>query len=178
MSLSSYRAKRTFPSRTVTICLDAALSAEKDRLLRQRFAAGDKVPPALAKAFKDLDARMTESLLTIKVVGVPFAEYHKIQMAHPARKDVREPYNPLTFYPDVVYKTGLLVEGETETPLRDSPRGEWDELVAGFTSAEMIALTEAVDDVNGNRVNPDFLLTGSATIPGSSETSGSPATSE
>lgn len=178
MSLSSYRAKRTFPSRTVTICLDAALSAEKDRLMRQRFAAGDKIPPALAKAFKDLDARMADSLLTIKVVGVPFAEYHKIQMAHPARKNVNEMYNPLTFYPEAVYKTGFLVEGDEETPLRDSPRREWDELVSALTSAEMIALTEAVDDVNGNRVNPDFMRAGSAPIPSSFETSGSPATSE
>lgn len=171
MSLKSYREKRTFPSIVVTICLDAALSAEKDQIQRQIFAAGERKPPALVKAMRELDDRMLESCLKIRVVGVSFAEFQKIQLAHPGRKGQQEPYNPVTFYPDVVYKTSLLVEGDVESPLSDQARSDWDAIVADLTTAEMSALVDAVDEVNGRRVNPDFLLPGSTATPDSSEIS-------
>ena len=155
---------RTYPTEDVTICLDAALSAERDRL------TGERGPDA-AKRIKELEERMRDSLITIRVTGVPYAEYLKIQHTHPARSGRYEPFNKETFYPDFVYKTGYEVEADGSlSKLSENPRKVWDEIASGFTVAELVALMQAVDRVNETRAETGFLSRGSALTEPSSPT--------
>jgi hypothetical protein len=186
MSLADKISKRTFPTKDVVLCLDAALGAERDAALAElaearsrdsgRLASNTTAP--LVQKVNEIEDRLRDSLITIRVVGLPFAEYNKIMRAHPPRKGKQEAYNVETFFPDVVYKSGSLVEGDEVTKLTDSDRKEWDALVDLLTDKEFDVLVDAVLATNRTLQEVGFLGRGSATTTDSSETSASPETSE
>lgn len=165
--------KRTFPHRDVTLCLDAALAAERDALMA-RISSADRKSPADAKALSDIEERMRESIVTIRVCGVPYATYLKIQNAHPRREGRMEAFNPETFYSDFIYKTGFEVDGGEPKKLSEIPRREWDEFVENLTTAEIEALARVVEETNGQRVETAFLSLGSGSTEPSSQNSGQP----
>lgn len=193
MSIADKIAKRTFPTLEVPICLDAALSAEYDsavasvdRLSKaQRLAAeagsSRARNPELASARKTADevkARMRESTLVVRVVGVPFAEYNKIQRAHPGRKGHAEAFNPYTFFGDFLYKTATWREPDGEwEPISATAREQWDKLVDNLTDGEYEQLANAVHALNKRPQTAAFLVD-SASTRTSDETSESPETSE
>jgi len=167
MSLSSKLSKRTFPTQDVTICLDAALGTERDALI-----AKARRSPADAKALKKLEDEMRDSLVTIRVTGVPYVEFLKIQRSHPGRKGVDfTGFNTETFWGDFIYKTASVVEDDGSlSRLSEMPRKEWDEFSEGLTAADLDALAIAVDATNNKRVATDFLSRGSASTEPSSPT--------
>lgn len=169
MSLSSKRGKRSFPYTDITLCLDAALAAERDSLMRE--IAKSKVAPSVKKRLNEIENQMRDSLLTVRVTGVPYPEYMKIQRAHPKRNGIPEVFNPETFYSDFVYKTGYEVDGENLTKLSDQPRKDWDEIVGELTTGEMTVLANAVESNNGRPVETGFLSQGSASTEPSPQTS-------
>lgn len=164
--------KRTFPTRDVVLCLGAGMSAERElalaevaRLTREqddaREAGSSRMRnPQLAAARKkvaNLEDRMRDSMVTIRVTGLPYAEYNSIQFAHKPRKGHNEAYNPISFFPDVVYKSSFEVDGDEVTKLSDTPRSAWDALVEGMTDAEFTELANAVIAVNGIKAGTGFL---------------------
>lgn len=159
---------RTFPHRDVTICLDGAASADREMLL-----AKQRRTPAEAKQLKEIEARMKDSLLTIRVVGVSRAEYAKIQRAHPGTSPMQA-FNPDTFFYDFIYKTGFEVDGDEVTPLSSWNRSEWDAITADLTEGEWNDLAQAVHDMNVKRVETGFLSRGSVTTEPSTPTSEQP----
>lgn len=185
MSLSEKLAKRTFPTKDVQLCLDAALSAERDALMAELSAARKKsdarlssTSKGLTKQVAELEDQMRAATITIRITGMPFAEYNKIMRAHPPRSGRQEVFDPETFYPDVAYKAGSLVEGDQVTKLSESPRAEWDELMGVLTDGEFDALALAVNSVNRTLSGVGFLGRSSEQTDDSDETSGSPETSE
>ena len=156
---------RTYPHRDVTICLDAMLGMERDALLVKK-----RLSPSEVKQLKDLETRMQDSLLTVRVVGVPRAEYAKIQRAHPGVTPLQA-FNPDTFFYDFIYKTGSEVDGDEVSPLSEWKRSEWDEITEGLTEGEWNDLAQAVHDVNVKRVETGFLSRGSAATEPSSQNS-------
>lgn len=186
MSLADKISKRTFPTKDVVLCLDAALAAERDALVVELAQArkssegrlASSPVTALTKKINALEEQMRDSLVTIRVTGMPFAEYNKVMRAHPPRKGKQEAYNVETFFPDIVYKSGALVEGDQVTKLADSPRSEWDALVDVLTDKEFDVLVESVIATNRTLQEVGFLARGSATTDASSGTSDSPETSE
>lgn len=156
MSFSEKLGKRTFPTRDVTICLDAALGAERDALMSVRG-------PQAKKQLAELEERMRDSLVTIRVTGVPVGLYVKLQGMHPRRDGRAEVFNPETFYPDFVYRTASIVEGDELEKLSELPRAQWDEFAENLTTAELNALAQAVHDTNTEKVETGFLSRGSAT---------------
>lgn len=170
----SKKRTRTYPHRDVTICLDAELAAERDELMKR--VKGRK-SPADVKAVRELEDRMRDSLLTIRVTGVPRAEYAKIQRAHPGKSPLQA-FDPDTFFMDFIYKKGFEVDGDTVTPLSSWNRSEWDEIADGLTDAEFTALAEAVHETNVQRVETGFLFNGSALTEPSSQNSEQPEPGE
>lgn len=167
--MSKKNRTRTYPYKDVTICLDAALVSERDALM-VKVGKGRK-SPEVAKQIHDLEARMRESLLTVRVTGVPRAEYSKIQRAHPG-KTATQAFNPDTFFTDFVYKTGFEVDGDEVTRLSEWDRSEWDEIADGLTDVEFTELATAVHETNVQRVETGFLSRGSGQTEPSSQNSG------
>jgi len=163
---------RTFPHRDVTICLDGAASADREMLLSKQ-----RRTPAEAKQLKDIEERMKDSLLTIRVVGVSRAEYAKIQRAHPGATPMQA-FNPDTFFYDFIYKTGFEVAGDEVSKLSEWDRADWDAITEDLTEGEWNDLAQAVHDMNVERVETGFLSRGSATTEPSSQTSEQPEPGE
>lgn len=172
--MSKKNRTRTYPHRDVTICLDAGLAAERDALLQK--VKGRK-SPADVKAVRDLEDRMRDSLLTIRVTGVPRAEYAKIQRAHPGKTPMQS-FDPDTFFPDFIYKTGFEVDGDEVSKLSEWARSEWNEIADGLTDAEFTALATAVHETNVQRVETGFLSAGSGQTEPSTQTSEQPEPGE
>lgn len=167
----SKKRTRTYLHRDVTICLDAGLSLERDELLGKRG-------PQAKKQLLELEERMRDSLLTIRVVGVPRPEYVAIQRAHPP-KSALEAFNPDTFFTDFVYKTASEVEADGSlSKLSEWPRRDWDEIADGLTQGEFYALAKAIEETNVGRVDTRPLLRGSVSTEPSSPNSEQPASGE
>jgi hypothetical protein len=173
--MSKKNRTRTYPHKDVTICLDGAAAAERDALM-VKVGKGRR-SPEVAKQIRDLEDRLRESLLTIRVTGVPRAEYDKIQRAHPGKTAVQA-FNPDTFFTDFVYKTGFEVDGDEITRLSEWDRHEWDEIADGLTDAEFTAVATAVHEMNVQRVETGFLSRGSVQTEPSSQNSEQPESGE
>jgi hypothetical protein len=172
--MSKKNRTRTYPHRDVTICLDAGLAAERDALM---VRVKGRKSPADAKAVKELEDRMRDSLLTIRVTGVPRLEYAKVQRAHPSKNPLQS-FDPDTFFMDFIYKTGFEVDGDEVTRLSEWNRSEWDEIADGLTDAEFTALATAVHETNVERVETGFLSVSSAQTGHSTQTSEQPEPGE
>lgn len=166
----SKKIKRTYPHKDVTLCLDAGLAAERDALMKQRG-------PQAKKHLAELEARMRDSLITIRVCGVSRAEYRKIQQAHPS-KTATQAFDPDTFFLDFIYKTGYEVDGDEVTKLSTWDRADWDEIADGLTEGEWSDLAVAVHETNATKVETGFLSRGSVSTEPSVPNSEPPATGE
>jgi len=155
--------KRTYGYRDIQICLDAALGAERDSLM-----AKARRSPAEAKRIAEIEQEMRESIITIRVVGVPRMEYGKLQKPH---IDATGKLDVERFFSDFIYKTGFEIEDGELSPLSDWKRREWDELSEGLTDAEYTALANAVIVLNQTRTDTGFLSLGSDAMEPSSPTS-------
>ena len=166
--------KRTYGHRDITICLDAELGSERDALIANKRKSPDE-----AKRLKQIEEEMRESLLTIRVVGVPRAQYAKIQGAHPGKPGTMQAFNPDTFFSDFIYKTGFEVEDDGNlSKLSEWNRSEWDEIADGLTDGEYTDLASAVFDLNKTRPDTGFLSRGSASTEPSSPISEQPEPGE
>lgn len=167
---------RTYPHRDVTICLDGERGGERDDLLGKKREGG-RLTPDEAKRLKQLEAEMRDSLLTVRIPGVPRSEYLKIQRAHPAKNPIQA-FDPDTFFYDFAYKKGFEVDGEEVTPLSEWKRAEWDDITEGLTEGEWNDLAQAVHDMNVKRLDTGFLSRGSGATEPSSPSSEQPEPGE
>lgn len=186
MSLSDKLQHRTFPTKDVTLCLDAALSAERDAAMAELVEARSQDSGRLAgnaarpiqKRIDEIESRMRDSLVTLRITGLPFAEYNKCVHANPPRKGRQETFNPTTFFLYVARKSSEYIdEAGAAHPITGE---EWDQIEAGLTDGEHDNLANAVIEVNRTQglQGVGFLGRASATTQGSSETSASPEPSE
>jgi hypothetical protein len=183
MSLSDKLQHRTFPTKDVTLCLDAALSAERDAAMAElakqqqdsRLASGKG---AIQKRITEIESRMRDSLVTLRITGLPFAEYNKAVHANPPRKGRQETFNPTTFFLYVARKSTQYIDEAGEA--HDITGEEWDRIESGLTDGEHDNLATAVIEVNRTQglQGVGFLGRASEKITGSPETSGSPELSE
>lgn len=172
LSLSEKLSKRTLPTQDVTLCLDGALTAERDALLsriaelekkRQKDAeaGSDRARnPELAKALKavaDIEERMRESQVTLRISGLPFVEYNTIMRAHPPKKGAQSPFNAETFFLAAAKVSAQYVgdDGELEAISDD----DWSVLEQSLTDGEHDLLANAVLFVNRTyaQASPAFL---------------------
>jgi hypothetical protein len=185
MSLSDKLQHRTFPTKDVVLCLDAALSAERDAAMAELVKANDPATRRLAgnggrevqKRIDAIEDRMRESLVTLRITGLPFAEYNKCVHANPPRKGKQETFNPVTFFLYVARKSATYVEGDEALPISDE---DWAALEGALTDGEHDNLANAVIEVNRTQglQGVGFLGRASATTTDSSETSAQPEPSE
>lgn len=186
MSLSDKLAHRTFPTKDVTLCLDAALSSERDAAMAELVKARQTDSGRLAsntagriqKQINEIEARMRDSLVTLRIVGLPFAEYNKCVHANPPRKGKQESFNPTTFFLYVARKSAKYID-ENGDP-QDISSEDWEALEASLTDGEHDNLANAVIEVNRTQglQGVGFLGRASATTRDSSEISEPPAPSE
>lgn len=178
MSLSDKLQHRTFPTKDVTLCLDAALSAERDAAMAELVKAREDDAKRLAgnaarpiqKRIDDIEERMRDSLVTLRVTGLPFAEYNKCVHANPPRKGKQEAFNPTTFFLYVARKSAKYID---DSGAHDISPEEWEQIEAGLTDGEHDTLANAVIEVNRTQglQGVGFLGRASGTTPDSSETS-------
>ena len=163
--MSKKNRKRTYGFRDVTLCTDAALGAERDALI-----AKNRRSPVEAKRLADLEKEMRESLITIRVSGVPRMDYSKLQRPFISANGELDFDR---FFTDFIFKTGFEVEADgTVTKLSDGwSRSEWDEFSEGLTDAEYSDLANAVAAMNKTRMETGFLSRGSTATEPSSPTS-------
>jgi len=184
MSLSDRIKKlesRVFPEAQFSFCLNPGLSSERERLLQElaRERSSNRRSTNASQVLKkigEIEARIREAIVTIRVVGLPFEEYNAIQAKHPPRKNKAEAYNPVTFFGDVTYRTGVYVEdGEEPVSVQSAvSRAEWDKLVKQMTNAEYTDMANAVIRANNENDVPGFLLPVSGTTRDSDVISASP----
>jgi hypothetical protein len=186
MSLSDKLQHRTFPTKDVTLCLDAALSAERDAAMAELVKAKDADSGRLAgngtgaiqKRITEIESRMRDSLVTLRITGLPFADYNKAVHANPPRKGRQETFNPTTFFLYVARKSTQYIDEAGAA--HDITGEEWDRIESGLTDGEHDNLATAVIEVNRTQglQGVGFLGRASEKITGSLETSGSPELSE
>jgi len=194
-ALSDKLAAKKFPSKDVTICLDADLSNERaraveavasaERVLRAaRKAAEDgggdtrlganPVRPAektLANAeaaLRDVEDRMRPVSATIRFTAVPFGEWNKFIIQNPPRKGKEEMFNPSTFWLHAARRTGKYIteSGDVE----DISKEEWDDIEASLTDAEHDQIATALYTINkADSRGVNFLSSNSEKTPISSE---------
>lgn len=177
-SLDDKLAAKKFPHRDVHLCIDGELATERERTARDLSAAVARKTDRLAnpdvarlrKELADLDQRVKESSITIRIYGVSFGEYNAIRNANPPRKGHQEAFNPITFFVNVARKTGKYVDDDGE---HDIAKDQWDKIEAALTDAEHDKIATAVVAVNrtDNLKGIDFLGNGSDATTDSSETS-------
>lgn len=180
MSLTDKILNRTFPQKDVTLCLDAGLAVEREQIVTElaKARADTRLAGNTAKVQKliaDIESRMTESLVTLRITGLPFAEYNKALQANPPRKGRNEDFNASTFFLYVARRSAKLVEGDT---LSDISAEEWDALESALTDGEHDAIASAVIEVNRTKTGNAFLGRVSGVNRSSSETSEPQETSE
>lgn len=166
-------AVETFPFKDVTVCLNRALAAERDRLMGELAAVQSenrmrKDTKALREQIDAVTARMQDSLVTVRITGVPYAEYQRWLNANPPRKGKQELFNVDTFFTYAAKRSASIVDGEVVEQITPE---EWDLLDEKLINSDFNAIAAAVLEVNNQGV-PGFLLTASA------RTAASPVTSE
>lgn len=196
-ALSDKLAAKRFPSKDITICLDAELSAERERAadavakaervlnLARKHAedgtgdgrlAGNPVKAAekqLAEAEAEVqrvEERIRPVAVTLRFTAVPFGEWNKFIVQNPPRKGKEEMFNPTTFWLFVARRTGKYV---TESGgVEDISKEEWDELEQSLTDAEHDRLASTLYGLNkAESRGVDFLSSNSGKTTGSSEIS-------
>lgn len=193
-ALSDKLAAKKFPSKDVTVCLDAELSAERERANREVVAAegglraavraaeegtsdgrlsanpvkaAEKKLAAAQAAVQQVEDRMRPVSVTIRFTAVPFGEWNKFIIQNPPRKGKDEMFNPSTFWMHAARRTGkyLTETGEVE----DISKEEWDELEGSLTDAEHDRIAQTLYTLNkADTRGVDFLFSSSEKIPTSS----------
>lgn len=186
MSLDDKLKNASLPYRDVRLCINGELASERERLeaeiLAKRARRGDRLSgdgavAALRKQLDDVEARIREETITIRLTSVGFRKYNEYRHANPPAKGQQGVFNPATFFLYVARRSGEYVEGDTVSPINPA---QWDQIEAGLTDAEHEKLAAAVVAVNRDDSlrGIDFLESGSGETRTSSETSDSPETLE
>ena len=172
-ALSDKLAAKKFPSKDVTICLDAGLSAEREsaseelvaaerglraaartveegvgdtRLAANPVKAAEKKVAAAETGVQHVEDRMRPVSVTIRFTAVPFGEWNKFIIQNPPRKGKDEVFNPSTFWLHAARRTGKYVTDSGE--VEDISKEEWDELEASLTDAEHDRLAATLYSIN------------------------------
>lgn len=185
-SLTDRLNNRKFPTKDITLCLDGELSQQRDSALAEFAQAKQRASERLtgggtAEIQKRIDAiedQMRDSLVTIRITGLPFAEYNKCIQACPPRRGKQEMFNASTFFLHTARRSSQYLDGDgTPQPITSE---EWDQIEAALTDGEHDQIASAVIDVNRTQglTGVGFLGRASATTPDSSETSASPEPTE
>lgn len=185
-SLTDRLNNRKFPTKDITLCLDGELTQQRDTALAELAQAKQRASERLtgggtAEIQKRIDAiedQMRESLITIRITGLPFTEYNKCIQACPPRKGKQEVFNASTFFLYTARRSSHYIDGEgNPQPITSE---EWDQIEAALTDGEHDLIASAVIDVNRTQgmTGVGFLGHASATTPASSETSELPAPTE
>lgn len=154
--------------RVHTLCLDAGIQAEHDRLTAGLQAAADRdareaslAHPAkhLTEQVEKLEAirdRMQDSLVTFTIEPMLWMERIALQAKHPPRKnqavDTFNGYNVETFLPALVKASTVSVEdaeGDVET---DVPDDAWDTMFATLNYGGVDRLSRFALEVNDEDV--------------------------
>lgn len=185
MSLSEKLSKgRTFPTKDVQLCLDAALVAERDRAMEaladavKKNTTDGRLTGVAGKAERaeldEIEERMRASVITLRVTGLPFKEYNDCVRANPPRKGRQETFNTSTFFLYTARRSTRYVNdaGELE-PISDE---DWARIEADLTDGEHDLLAGAVIEVNRTQglSGVGFLGRSLPTTRSSDETSESP----
>lgn len=194
--LSKKLANRTFAHRDITICLNGELTLERDRAMADLMATqrakdddkqgdlrlGQDLVGDARRVVEEIEDRMREHSITLRVTAVSFGEYNKFVIQNPPRKgfagDQSFGFNTETFFMNVAKRTAVFVDDDgSEHEIADD---EWALIKESITDGDHDRIAGAIIDINrreGQR-GVDFLSPGSAKTPASSEMSGSPETTE
>ena len=184
--------QRVMPHKDVPICLDLNLITERNEALSRLEAAhrasrreGEERmvgrAPAVAEAraaLDDIDSRIRDASIVIRITGVDRATYNGFFLACPPRKAMHDAFLSSKFFMHVARNTGTYVDesgAEHEITI-----AEWNVIDEKITDGEHDRLAQAVLAVNREAGAADlgFLGAASETTRDSFGTSASPAPSE
>lgn len=147
-----------------TLCLDAALQAEHDRLQAGLQDAADLdareaslATPAshLLEVVEQLEAvrdRMQDSLVTFAMEPMPWSERIALQALHPPREgqvlDAINGYNIETFLPALVKASTVWVEDADGDRVSDVPDDAWENIFATLNYGGVDRLSRHALEVN------------------------------
>lgn len=179
--------QRKMPTKNVRICLDLDLLRERDEAVRAVASAYNQqksdermvgTGPQLAAAqaaVADVENRIREASIIIKLTGVDRTTYNRFLLACPPRKGKQESYDSSKFFMHVARETGVYVdENGDEHPILPE---EWAAIDKTITDGEHDRIAQAVIEVNREVGGQDiaFLGDASATTRDSFGISGPPA---
>lgn len=157
----------------------AALAAANRNRGNDDRMAGDSPAVAAARAtVADLDARIREASVIIRITGVDRTTYHRWMTQCPPRKGVpQEAFNSSTFFMHAARRSGQYVDEHGEA--HEMTPAEWDAIDERITDGEHDRIAKAVIAVNREAGGAEipFSVSGSATTRDSFGISVSPETS-
>lgn len=180
---------RKMPTKDVAICLDLNLLAERDQAMAalaganrnrandDRMAGDSPAVTAARAAVADLDARIREASVIIRITGVDRTTYNRWISQCPPRKGVQESFNSSTFFMHAARHSGQYVDEHGEA--HEMTEAEWDAIDERITDGEHDRIAKAVIAVNREAGGSEipFSVSGSATTRDSFGISVSPETS-
>lgn len=164
--------QRKMPTKNVRICLDLDLLRERDEAVRavasaynqqksdeRMVGAGPQLAAAQA-AVTDVENRIREASIIIKLTGVDRTTYNRFLLACPPRKGKQESYDSSKFFMHVARETGVYVdENGDEHPILPE---EWAAIDKTITDGEHDRIAQAVIEVNREVGGQDIAFLGDA----------------
>lgn len=164
--------QRKMPTKNVRICLDLDLLRERDEAVRAVASAYNQqksdermvgTGPQLAAAqaaVTDVENRIREASIIIKLTGVDRTTYNRFLLACPPRKGKQESYDSSKFFMHVARETGVYVdENGDEHPILPE---EWAAIDKTITDGEHDRIAQAVIEVNREVGGQDIAFLGDA----------------
>lgn len=181
---------RKMPTKSIPICLDLDLIRERDEAIRavasaynqqkddERMVGTSPQVAAAQAAVAEVEGRIREASIIIKLTGVDRTTYNRFLMACPPRKGRSETYDSTKFFMYVARETGKYVDENGDE--HDMTADEWAAIDKTITDGEHDRIAAAVIEVNREVGGQDiaFLGAASATTRDSFGISASPAPSE
>lgn len=162
----------TRAERTVTVCVAGDLNAqfdtleqELDRLVGEKGVSLDDPVDArrreVAEQIEDLRARMADHEHRFTFRALSSQAWSDLTAAHPARPDVREPFNRDTFPLAAVAASLVSIDDVPVTHSETDLRELWNE---ALNTGQCTALFEAAWEANTGRMSVPFSPLASATL--------------
>jgi len=185
-NLMSRLDERVMPSKTVRICLDLNLLAERDAAMAavasaynqtkddERMAGGNPHLAAARAAVDEAEARIREKSIRIRITGVDRTTYNRFMLACPPRKGRQESFDSSKFFMYVARETGEYIDEHDQA--HEILAEEWNKIDKTITDGEHDRIAQAVVEVNrgAGGSDIDFLDVASATTRDSFGISASP----
>ena len=159
MNIKERLATAKLPERSVQVCLRGDLAAEFDdleaKLKKARAAEGGRRLASkgdaaqIAEQIRDLEDRMSEEMLTVRVRALPRAEWNRVMLQHPPAKDASEGDKAMgvnfeAFMSDVMPR--CIVDPDLD-------EDDWARLNDVLSSADYGKILDAVWAVNRSEVD-------------------------